>query len=408
VGPNLAILPQSALDNIILGQGRDRMGDNGVVPPGDNGHQDQHQGSIRVDGYDSFGVERDHSHTPFIDQETEDIRTSGNGEAASYRSYPFSLNIGRAGAGAGASGQHMISPGYELDYEEAESVSRARRNMQDFDGYNLACASAYSPSGPEMGSYSARTVVTYQTSIETAGMRGHGPLSWGAGGVSGVGGVPHKWADEREELEPRLKKQAGVVDGNNFFIPDHTLAQLTVKELNKRVSQNLGREDVIALKQRRRTLKNRGYAVQCRLRRQQYKESLEMEIQNMRDNMKKVEEEMKNVIKQRDYFHSFYERCCGSRVHQQPLNLDISTMNNINNNHDQDFKTARSEIDFKMSHQAPVAADEFRREYELTGGYGRESSRGGVTFKMEPEGLSPGQPDKVLVDADSFLQNAKL
>ena len=26
-----------------LGQGRDRMGDNGVVPPGDNGHQDQHQ-----------------------------------------------------------------------------------------------------------------------------------------------------------------------------------------------------------------------------------------------------------------------------------------------------------------------------------------------------------------------------
>ena len=62
-------------------------------------------------------------------------------------------------------------------------------------------------------------------------------MSWGAGGVSGVGGVPHKWADEREELEPRLKKQAGVVDGNNFFIPDHTLAQLTVKELNKRVSQ---------------------------------------------------------------------------------------------------------------------------------------------------------------------------
>ena len=86
-----------------------------------------------------------------------------------------------------------------------------------------------------MGSYSARTVVTYQTSIETAGMRGGHALSWG-GGVPGVGGVPHKWADEREELEPRLKNKAGV-DPNNFFIPDHTLAQLTVKELNKRVSQ---------------------------------------------------------------------------------------------------------------------------------------------------------------------------
>jgi len=41
------------------------------------------------------------------------------------------------------------------------------------------------------------------------------------------------------------------------MIPDETLAKLTVKELNKRV-QNFPREDVVALKQRRRTLKNRG------------------------------------------------------------------------------------------------------------------------------------------------------
>ena len=40
-------------------------------------------------------------------------------------------------------------------------------------------------------------------------------------------------------------------------IPDETLAHLTVKELNKRV-QNLARDEVVALKQRRRTLKNRG------------------------------------------------------------------------------------------------------------------------------------------------------
>ena len=72
-------------------------------------------------------------------------------------------------------------------------------------------------------------------------MRGHGHLGWG-GGVTGVG-VPHcKWADDRDDLEPRLKGGKGVgvgvagVDGN-FYIPDHTLAQLTVKELNKRVSQ---------------------------------------------------------------------------------------------------------------------------------------------------------------------------
>ena len=41
------------------------------------------------------------------------------------------------------------------------------------------------------------------------------------------------------------------------LIPDDTLANLSVKELNKRV-QNYPREEIVALKQRRRTLKNRG------------------------------------------------------------------------------------------------------------------------------------------------------
>ena len=50
----------------------------------------------------------------------------------------------------------------------------------------------------------------------------------------------------------------GSVGSNpNDFIQDETLAHLTVKELNKRVS-NLSRDEVVALKQRRRTLKNRG------------------------------------------------------------------------------------------------------------------------------------------------------
>ena len=54
----------------------------------------------------------------------------------------------------------------------------------------------------------------------------------------------------------------------------------------------------------------------------------------MRDNMKKVEDDLSHCMKQRDYFRSYYERCCG-RIHNSnlPLNLEM-----INNNHDQDFK----------------------------------------------------------------------
>ena len=74
----------------------------------------------------------------------------------------------------------------------------------------------------------------------------------------------------------------------------------------------------------------------------------------MRDNLKKAEDELIHVSKQRDYFRGekidlhvkhlmfnvkitigYYERCCG-RLHNSnlPLNLEM-----INNNHDQDFKT---------------------------------------------------------------------
>ena len=49
----------------------------------------------------------------------------------------------------------------------------------------------------------------------------------------------------------------GIGSNPNEYIQDETLAHLTVKELNKRVS-NLSRDEVVALKQRRRTLKNRG------------------------------------------------------------------------------------------------------------------------------------------------------
>ena len=50
------------------------------------------------------------------------------------------------------------------------------------------------------------------------------------------------------------------------------------------------------------------YAVQCRLRRQQYKESLEIEIQNIRDEMKKVQDELSHAVKQR-YAGDKYLEC---------------------------------------------------------------------------------------------------
>ena len=83
-----------------------------------------------------------------------------------------------------------------------------------------------------------------------------------------------KWLQQQQENPPRSASVlsggsgSGIGSGHKKFdispnpemneiIADETLASLTVKELNKRV-QNLPREKVVELKQRRRTLKNRG------------------------------------------------------------------------------------------------------------------------------------------------------
>ena len=81
----------------------------------------------------------------------------------------------------------------------------------------------------------------------------------GVGGLSG-GGNGYKKSKTKLCSPGAHSTAGGSTSGLSMasdVIPDETLAHLTVKELNKRV-QNLARDEVVALKQRRRTLKNRG------------------------------------------------------------------------------------------------------------------------------------------------------
>ena len=64
-------------------------------------------------------------------------------------------------------------------------------------------------------------------------------------------------------------------------ISDDALISLSVRELN-RMLKGLPPNDVKVLKQRRRTLKNRGYAANCREKRLTQKEELEMEREALR------------------------------------------------------------------------------------------------------------------------------
>lgn len=98
-----------------------------------------------------------------------------------------------------------------------------------------------------------------------------------------------------------VMNSGGARSGCPDILNDDMLTSLTVRELNKRL-HGYPREEVVRLKQKRRTLKNRGYAQNCRTKRLAQRHELESRNRALQNEISRLRQEMERVCQERDFY----------------------------------------------------------------------------------------------------------
>lgn len=101
----------------------------------------------------------------------------------------------------------------------------------------------------------------------------------------------------------QVKREPGE---NGTSLTDEELVSMSVRELNQHL-RGLSKEEIVQLKQRRRTLKNRGYAASCRVKRVTQKEELEKQKAELQQEVEKLASENASMRLELDALRSKYE-----------------------------------------------------------------------------------------------------
>lgn len=105
-------------------------------------------------------------------------------------------------------------------------------------------------------------------------------------------------------------------------LTDEELLQLPIRELNRRLKE-LTKEEQSRMKQRRRTLKNRGYAQSCRSRRLEVTRDLDKKKSLLEQEIRRIREDLDKVRKERDTYKSQLLSVVGADTSKEELKRQV-------------------------------------------------------------------------------------
>nr|CAI5825298.1 unnamed protein product [Callosobruchus analis] len=144
---------------------------------------------------------------------------------------------------------------------------------------------------------------------------------------------PQSVCSKTSGMSHRMSRSAGYSTAasttclDEIGISDELLTKISVRDLNKRL-HGLPRDEITKVKQKRRTLKNRGYAQNCRTKRLHQRQSLEDMNKSLQQDLAANKAELARVTQERDLLR---QRVLQLERQNQTADSGYSSMNSSMN-----------------------------------------------------------------------------